>query len=110
MLDMFDVKYNSLKEKFLLLQIAFLINVSTPFTRFLRFFQSQEPLTHIAFKERKNLFLTVIKIFVKAKAVNKKTGNELLKIDVKKRENQLADESLVVGAKSERLLNKLSPY
>ena len=107
---MFDVKYNSLKEKFLLLQIAFLINVSTPFTRFLRFFQSHEPLTHIAFKEKKNLFLTVIKIFVKAEAVNKKTGNELLKIDVKKRENQLADESLVVGTKSERLRNKLSTY
>ena len=49
------IRYNFLKENFLLIQIAFLINVSNPFTRFLRFFQSQEPLIHLAFKEAKNL-------------------------------------------------------
>ena len=58
----------------------------------------------------KNLLLTVMKRFMKAEAVSKKTGKELLKIDMKKKENQLADESIVVGAKSERLLKKLSPY
>lgn len=49
------IKYNFLKENFLLIQIAFLINVSNPFMRFLRFFQSQERLIHLAFKEAKNL-------------------------------------------------------
>ena len=58
----------------------------------------------------KNLLLTVMKRFMKAEAVNKKTGKELLKIGVKKKENQLADENIVVGEKSERLLKKLSPY
>ena len=47
---------------------------------------------------------------MKAVVVNKKTGKELLKIDVKKKENQLADETIVVGAKPERLLKKLSLY
>ena len=46
---------------------------------------------------------------MKAEAVNKKTGKELLKIDVKKKENQLANESIVLGAKSEKVLRKL-PY
>ena len=58
------IKYNFLKEKVLLVQIAFLIDVSTPFTRFLRFFQNQEPLIHIAFKEMKKLLLTVMKRFM----------------------------------------------
>ena len=103
------IKYNFLKEKFLLFQTAFLINVSTPFTRFLRFFQSQGLLIHIAFKVMKSLLLTVMKRFMKAEVVNKKTGKELLRVDEKKKENQLADESIVVGAKSKRLLRKLSP-
>lgn len=47
---------------------------------------------------------------MKAVVVNKKTGKELLKIDVKKKENQLADETIVVGEKPERLLKKLSLY
>ena len=46
---------------------------------------------------------------MKAEAVNKKTGKELLKVDVKKKENQLANESIVLGAKSEKVLRKL-PY
>ena len=58
----------------------------------------------------KNILLTVMKRFMKAAAVNKKTGMELLKIDVKKKENQMVDESVVVGSKSGRLLKKLSPY
>ena len=51
-----------------------------------------------------------MKRFMKAETVNKKIGKELLKVDVKKKENQLADAAIVVGAKSERLLKKLSPY
>ena len=104
------IKDNFLKENFLLIQIAFLIDVSTPFTRFLRYFQSQEPLIHIVYKEMKNLLLTVMKRFLKAEIVNKKTGKELLKIDVKKKENQLAEGNIVIGAKSEKLLKKLSPH
>ena len=31
-------------------------------------------------------------------------------MDVKKKENHLPDENIIVGAKPERLLKKLSPY
>ena len=73
------IKYNFLKEKFLLVQVAFLIDVGSPFPRFLRFFQCLEALTHIAFKEMKNLLLTMMKRFAKAEVGNKKTGKEFLR-------------------------------
>ena len=48
--------------------------------------------------------------FLKLEVVAKKTGKELLNIDVKKDKNQLAEEDVVVGAKTERLLKNLSPH
>ena len=55
----------------------------------------------------KKLLLTVMKRFIELEAVNKKTSKELQKTDVKKKENQPADESIVVCAKSERPLKKV---
>ena len=105
-----QIKGEFLKEKFVLVQMAFVIDVASPFTKFLLLFQSEEPLVHILFNEMKALLLTMMKRFLKAEVVDKLSGRELLSVDVKEKENQLEEGKMVVGAKTERLLKKLSPF
>ena len=90
--------------------MAFVIDVPSPFTKFLLQFQSEEPLVHIIFYEMKALLLTTMKRFLKAEVVDKLSGRELLLVDVKEKENQLEEGKMIVGAKTERPLKKLSPF
>ena len=96
------------EEKFILVQLSFIIDVASPFTRFLRMFQSEGPFVHILFKEMKHLLKVIMKRFLKANVVDGLSGKELLDLDVKKIDYELAE--MVVDGKTERLLKKLSPY
>ena len=52
------VKEALLKEKFLKVQLAFVVDVASPFVRFLTLFQSEAPLIHILHDELKLLLST----------------------------------------------------
>ena len=52
------VEEGLLKEKFLKVQLAFVVDVASPFVRFLTLFQSEAPLIHILHGELKLLLLT----------------------------------------------------
>ena len=103
---MFDVKYNFLKEKFLLLQIAFLINVSSPPPGFWAFFRVKSDLYILDSKRVRASCWQWQKYSWKLWLSTRKQERR----KKKKKENQLADETIVVGEKPERLLKKLSLY
>ena len=58
----------------------------------------------------KEMLLVLMRGFMKADILDGISGKVLQKVDVKKKENQLKLEDIEVGAKSKRLLGKLSPF
>ena len=104
------VKEALLKEKFLKVQLAFVVDVASPFVRFLTLFQSEAPLIHILHDELKLLLSTLMKRFLKREAVDDLSGKQLLSVNVKDTNLQLNEAHMVIGAKTERLLKKLSPF
>ena len=92
-----------------LFQIAFLIDATIPFQKFLTTLQFEGPLIHILFKELKSLLKSIMLIFSDPKIIEGESGADLAKIVVDSQENRLSLDKIVVGAKSERFLKKLSP-
>ena len=99
-----------MKEKFLKVQLAFVVDVASPFVRFLTLFQSEAPLIHILHDELKLLLSMLMKCFLKREAVDSLSGKQLLSVNVKDSNLQLNEAQMVIGAKTERLLKKLSPF
>ena len=99
-----------MKEKFLKVQLASVVDVASPFDRFLTLFQSEAPLIHILQYELKLLLSTLMKRFLKRNAVDSLSGKQLLSVNVKDSNLQLNEAQMVIGAKTERLLKKLSPF
>ena len=64
------VKEVLLKEKFLKVQLAFVVDVASHFVRFLALSQSEAPLIHILHDELKLLLSTLMKHFLKREAVD----------------------------------------
>ena len=91
-------------------EMAFLINSSSPYDKLLLWFQTEGPLIHVMFNELKKLLVTVMKRFIKSKVIEGKSGNSLLKLDVGKKEIYLPLEEIEIGAKTTRLLKQLSPF
>ena len=98
------------KEIYVEVQISFLIDCAVPLQRLLTLFQSQGPLIHVLFKELKSLLKTLMMRFIDQKLVVGKPAAEIIKIKVDSQENQLPLENIVVGARTERFLQKLSPH
>ena len=108
-------RYQKIVEKLkisqrMLVQMAFVIDVSKPYYKFLLRFQGEGPLIHIMFSELKKVLLAVMRRFMKSEELNGKSAKSLLKMDPKKEEFHLPLEKIEVGAKTERLLQKLSPF
>ena len=78
--------------------MAFVIDVSVPFRKFLTMFQGEQPFIHIMYDEIKGLVTTVMKRFLKADKVNGLTGKQLAVLDVKENEYQLEKHMIIVGA------------
>ena len=97
-------------ETTLLIQLAFVIDVSTPFSKFLLEFQSEGPKVHTICQSMKEMLLVLMRRFMKAHNLDGISGKALQKVDVKKKENQLKLEDIEVDAKAKRLLGKLSPF
>ena len=91
-------------EKTILIQLAFVIDVSTPFSKFLLELQSEGPKVHTIYQSMKEMLLVLMRGFMKADILDGISGKVLQKVDVKKKENQLKLEDIEVGAKSKRLL------
>ena len=91
-------------EKAILVQLAFVIDVSTPFSNFLLEFQSEGPKVHVIYQSMKEMLLVLMRRFVKAEVVNGLSGKkELQKVEpVKIRKYE-------VGAKAKQLLQEFSP-
>ena len=73
------------EEKQILVQMAFVINVSSPYNTFLLSFQGDGPLIHLMFSELKKLLVTVMKRYIQADEITGKSAKALLKIDVEKK-------------------------
>lgn len=91
-------------------QIAFVIDVATPFQKFLTVFQTDHPMIHVLFDEMKLLLVTVMQRFLKVEAVSGLSGKQLLSVNVKDDAVRLDASKMVIGAKTERFLKKLSPF
>ena len=99
------------KEKFLLVQIAFVVDISGCFNSFLTVFQSAGPQIHVLYQSMKLLLITLMNRFLKTEVVSGLTGVNLQKLDVGKKENQLEIDDIVIGAKTKRLMKRdLTPY
>ena len=97
-------------EKKMLVEMAFLINSSSPYDKLLLWFQTEGPLIHVMFNEFKKLLVTVMKRFIKSEVIEGKSGKSLLKLDVGKKEIYCPLEEIEIGAKTTRLLKQLSPF
>ena len=97
-------------ENVILVQIAFLIVAAIPLQKFLTTFQFGGPLTHIFFKELKSLLKSIMLRFIDPKILEGNSGADLAKIVVDSQENQLSLDKIVVRAKTEHFLKKLSPH
>ena len=97
-------------EKAFLVQLAFVIDVSTVFFKFLLEFQSEGPKVHTIYQSMKEMLLVLMRRFVRAEAVNGVSGKELQILDVKRQQNQLKLNDIDIGAKATRLLQELSPF
>ena len=81
-----------------------------PFQKVVTTFQFEGPLIHILFKKVKNLLKWIKLRFIDPKILEEKSGADLAKIVVDSQENQLSLDKIVVGAKTEHFLKKLSPH
>ena len=99
-----------IEREILKVQLAFVVDVASPFVRFLTLFQSEAPLIHILHDELKLLLSTLMKRFLKRDAVDSLSGKQLLSVNDKDSNLQLIEVQMVIGAKTERLLKKLSPF
>ena len=98
------------REHVILFQIAFLIDAAIPFQKLLTTFQFEGPLIHIFFKELKSLLKSIMLRFIDPKILEGKSGADLAKIVVDSQENQLSLDKIIVAAKTESFLKKLSPH
>ena len=98
------------KENTILIQLAFVIDVSSPYTSFLTEFQSAGPKIHVLYQSMKQLVSTLMLRFLKPELVNGLNGKDLQKLDVSKVTNHLDIEKMEVGAKAKRLLKEMTPY
>ena len=97
-------------ENIILVQIAFLIFAAIPLQKFLTTFQFGGPLIQILFKELKSLLKSIMLRYIDPKILEGNSGADLAKIVVDSQENQLSLDKIVVGAKTERFLKKVSPH
>ena len=97
-------------EKKMLVEMAFLMNSSSPYQKLLLWFQTDAPLIHLLFHELKQLLVAVMKRFIKSEEVDGKSAKSLLKLDVSDKNILLPLEEIEIGAKTSRLLKELSPF
>ena len=65
------------------------MGIAPLFEKYLKIFQSEEPLVHILYPEMKNVLIVLMKRLIKPALLKDKTVSELVKINFDKEENQL---------------------
>ncbi|CAF0979657.1 unnamed protein product [Adineta steineri] len=78
------------------------------FDRFLTFFQCEEPLIHLLYKELTELYRNVLLAFLKPDSVQQKSGQELLKIDLEQSAIWVADKEIRIGEQTKKLISSLN--
>ena len=78
------------RENVILVKIAFLFDAAISFQKFLTTFQFEGPLIYILFKELKSLLKSILLRFIDPKILEGKFGEDLTKIVVDSKENQLS--------------------
>lgn len=92
----------------ILIQIAFVVNISVPYMNSLDHFQTEGPSIHVLFTELKNLLKTIMERFNKNDGIDVKSAKILLGLDIEKlKEIHLPLEKMEVDGKTTRLLGKL---
>ena len=77
------------------------------FNGFLTLFQKEEPLVHILHDQLSELVHTLLGRFLKADAIGEGRGRKLLLVDVRKTENRLTDQVMVVGESTQAAIKKM---
>lgn len=86
------------KDDFLLAKLHFMLTVTTELEPFLRMFQSNKPLLPFLYTELMTMLKNIMKRFIIAKVMDLATTNtELMKVDVKEKENYIAINKIDVG-------------
>ena len=104
-----NIRYNRicrmLKSPTTLIQINFLLSLSTLYDRFLRLFQREDPLVHILHSEMMNLQRSFMLRFLKGTVVDElKTGKKLKEFNIESSDSQRSD--LEVGQSTQKIIDK----
>ncbi|CAF5217312.1 unnamed protein product, partial [Rotaria magnacalcarata] len=78
------------------------------FDRFLTWFQQEEPLIHLLYRELSELFYLVLAQFLKYDFIVGKSGGDLCDIDFKLNEKQLNSKNIRIGERTRKQLNALT--
>ena len=80
-----------------MVQLCFLESVKPVFDQFLHVFQVEGPLIHVLYPSMLLLLKKMMSRFLKQRAIQKKSVDELLKLDIKNVDIQLKDSKLEIG-------------
>ncbi|CAF0764829.1 unnamed protein product [Adineta ricciae] len=78
------------------------------FDRFLTFFQCEEPLIHLLYKELTELYRNILLAFLKPDSVQQKSGSDLLNVDLEQSSIWLSDKEIRIGEQTRKLVPSLS--
>ena len=106
-----SICHNLNNETRILIQMAFVVDLSVPYMNFLENFQTEGLMVHVLFTELKNLRKTITKRFIKSDPADGKNAKTLLGQDIEKQKDfHLPLEKMEVGGKTTKLLAKLSAF
>ena len=80
-----------------MVQLYILESVKPVFDQFIHGFQAEGPLIHILYPSMPLLLKKVMSRFLKERAIQKNSADELLKLDIKNVDIQLQDSELEIG-------------
>ena len=87
-----------------MVQLCFLESVKPVFDQFLHVFQVEGPLIHVLYPSMLLLLKKMMSRFLKQRAIQKKSVDELLKLDIKNVDIQLKDSELEIGVPARQAL------
>ena len=93
--------YQILQDKLNLAEMYFIRSVLELFTRITRMFQTSAPLIHILYDEMNTLVVQLMRKCLKPEAIGERTGKDLYKVDLEKKENWKREVDIGEAAKAE---------
>lgn len=105
----YHIVANAMKNVFLLkARLEFFLLIASELEPFLKEYQGNTPLVPFLYDRVKTLMIDLLKRFIKPAVVeNLKTGNDILKLDLKKEANLISTKEVVIGFGPRRALTKV---